>query len=192
MCVHACPCIFKDIHVCTCMSDRMHSTARCCGYPLDSTRAERMLARGAVSKRLVAGSPYRRCRPTTSPPPPGPAAFSAGPGAARPGQCAGAGWSPPPSPPPAAAEAGAGATRPGLCAWCGSDPATVTAPGRRCWPGPVPPARTSLSRVAGWVLTADRTALSGRRAVRHRLLSGRQLGCSLVCWFAGAHCLCGT
>ncbi len=47
----------------------------------------------------------------------------------------------------------------------------------------VPPARTSLSRVADWVLTADRTraALSGRRAVRHRLLSGRQLGCSLVC-----------
>jgi hypothetical protein len=41
--------------------------------------------------------------------------------------------------------------------------------------------RTSLSRVAGWVLTADRTALSGRQAVRHRLLSERQLGCSLVC-----------
>jgi hypothetical protein len=175
----------------------MHSTAYCCcprtcGYPSDSTQAELMLACSAVSEQSLAGSPYRRCRLTTSPPPPGPAASAAGPGAARPGQCAGAGWSPPPSPPPAASEAGAGATRPGPCAWCWSDPATVTAPGCRCWLGPVPPARTSLSRVAGWVLTADRTALSGRRAVRHWLLSGCQLGCSLVCWFASAHCLCGS
>ncbi len=56
---------------------------------------------------------------------------------------------------PGCPAAGSCATRPGLCARCGSKPASVTAPGHRCWPGPVPPARTSPSRVAGWLLTAD-------------------------------------
>jgi hypothetical protein len=129
----------------------MHSIARRCGYPLDSTRAMLVLACSAVSERLrlLAGSIYQHRRPTTSPP----------------------------SPPPAAPAAGPGATRLGLCARCGSEPASVTAPGHRSWPGPLPPARTSPSRVAGWVLTERiASALLGRRAVRHRLLSWASAG----------------
>jgi hypothetical protein len=103
-------------------NDRMHSTARRCGYSSDSTRAVRVLAIGAGSEQPLEGSIFRRSRPTNSPL----------------------------SPPPAASAAGPGATRPGLCARSGSETASVTALGLRHRPW------TSPSRVAGWVLTADR------------------------------------
>jgi hypothetical protein len=99
----------------------MHSTARRCWYPSDSSRAVRVLAYGADSERPLAVFSYRRADRRRNP-----------------------------SPLPAALAVGLGATRPGLCARCGPESTSVTAPGHHCWPGPVPPARTSPSRVAGW------------------------------------------
>ncbi len=55
----------------------------------------------------------------------------------------------PPLPCPAAPVAGTDATRPDSGPG-GSGPASATAPGRRSRLGPAPPARTPLSREAGW------------------------------------------
>ncbi len=135
----------------------MHSTARCCGYPSVSIRAAREPARGAAGEPSLASTVFRRRRPTTSPPPPGPAASIAGLSATRPDHGPG-----------------------------GLGPTSATAPGRRSRQGPVPPARAPLGRVAGWSNGGPlpRHWAGGQCATVS--YPGRQLGCSLVCWIAGA------
>jgi hypothetical protein len=66
--------------------------------------------------------------------------------------------------------------------WAGRDGglASATAPGHRSWPGPAPPARAPLGRVAGWSNCGPLPhpwAVGQCAAVSS---NGRQLGCSRV------------
>jgi hypothetical protein len=69
----------------------------------------------------------------------------------------------------------------------GWGPASATAPGRRSRPGPAPPARAPLGRVASWSNCGPLPHhwAGGPCATVSYLSLGRQLGCSaLVCWIA--------
>jgi hypothetical protein len=72
--------------------------------------------------------------------------------------------------------------------WAGrvGDLASATAPGRRSWPGPAPPARAPLGRVAGWSNCGPLPHHWAGGPCATVSYLGRQLGCSLVCWIAGA------
>jgi hypothetical protein len=137
----------------------MHSTARRCGYPSVSIRAAREPARGLAGELSLARTVLRRRRSTTSPPPPGPAALVAGLGATRPDRGPG---------------------------WLGvSPPESATAPGRRSWPGPAPPARAPLGREAGWSNGGPLPCLCAVGQCAAVSSYGHQLGCSRVCWSVG-------
>jgi hypothetical protein len=90
----------------------MHDTARCFGYPSDSSRTARKRAWDAALRRESALITSSRQRAPTPPPPPPLAPRATGRGAARsgPGRPGPAGSSPPP-PPLAPCAAGRGADR---------------------------------------------------------------------------------
>ena len=172
----------------------MHKTARCVGYPSDSSRAVRQRSRGtqaqlAGARPLPPPSPTAdlRRRSTPSPPPPHPATRL---GAVPPGRAiigSGPGGCSPPSPHPAAA--GPGAARTGrLRSRPGRAHTTATAPGRSCGrdrchalgPG-------GSGRVGQTPRTGTNT---GRRASPARPGPWRPPGLLTVCWIAGAFRRC--